>query len=180
MIRDSLSSSLHGHVTVTVDGVDYSEKNLVVHSGADVLAALLAGNNDYRITYAYIEYENTVGAPTPLPIDRANNTAELHGMTAPQDFLRAPLSALPMRSPTSADYTGNQVTFHATSSSTAGTINALSFGAAANSQVIAVSLIASPGSGFSQDVLYARHVLASPQSVTGLGQVSVTWQTEIL
>ena len=103
-------------------------------------------------------------------------------MAIPQDFLRAPLAANPLVSSTAAEYNGNRVTFHAVTTAANGVLHGAStpFTAGAGSKVMALSLVASTGATFGADILYARHVLSTPLPVSGLGQVSVTWQTEVL
>lgn len=183
MLVDRLTpSQLRGSVQVSVAGLTYEARNLVLYSGADILARLLAGETG-KISHVYIEYENTAGAVSPVPAGRGVTAVDLQSMTPPRDFLRAPLAATPLKYSTDVgSYAGNGVTFHAVTTATQGALHgALTpFSAGSNSVVMAVSLVAATRGVIAGDLLYARHVLSTPLPVTGLGQVSVTWNTEVL
>ncbi len=174
-----LIEQLSGRVIVSNERGDRSEgKNLVVYTGGDIIAALLSGKANYKISHFYFEYENVDGSVTAAAVARGDTVSSRQAVSDPYDLLRAPLVAVPLITASDENHEGNQATFHAVTSGTTGLINELTFSAGAFSQVYAVCLVAAPVSEDSgQDVLYARYLLETPVPVTGTGLVSGSWAT---
>jgi hypothetical protein len=181
-MRDTfeIPERLTGRVLVRNDaGAEADGHNDVVYTGGDVIAQLLAGKSNYRISHVYFEYENTAGTPSAGAVARTDRAADIHGYTAPRDIIRAALIAEPLIEAADGDHDGNQVTFHALTTSSTGLLNSLPFSAGSDSKIFAVCLVAAPaGSNHLQDVLYARFVLSTAVPVTGGGQASCTWITK--
>lgn len=175
-----LTKSAHGYVILTnEDGQTVRGDNLIVYHGGDIIAQLLAGNDEYRISHVYFAYENTAGVPTAPAAARSDTVAYFVGLTPPQDYLRAPILDPPIITAGDANHDGNRVTFNSIGSGVTGE-NGLAFGSASNSKVFSVALVASPTGLIASDVLYARYVLPTALPAVGSGQVSVTWATEAI
>lgn len=181
-MRDTfeIKERLTGRVIVRNESGDESiGHNDVVYTGGDIIAQLLAGHPEYRISHVYFEYENTVGVPVAAAVDRTDRAGDIHGYTTPRDIVRAALIAEPLIAPADVDHDGNLVTFHALTTASVGVLDGIPFSAASDSKIFAVCLIAAPaGSDHLQDVLYARFILTTPVPVTGSGQASCTWLTK--
>ncbi len=177
-IRDHLGAErLTGYVTVRSGDVEVRGKNLVVYNGGDIIAALLAGKPNYKISAFYFEYENTAGTPSAAAVDRSDTAADRQAVTTPKDLLRAQLVAAPLIESADDNHLGNQVTFHAVTSATTG-LNGLPFSAGADSKVYAVCLVATPTPGTpADDLLYARFLLDTALPVSGSGSVAGSWVT---
>lgn len=169
--------NLFGRLRVENEAGEFcDQKNMVVYGGADVLARLLAGQNNYRIQHFYLEFQNIAGSPTPLAVSRANNAATVKSyLTTDKDLLRAPLAATPLISASSGTYAGNQATFYALSTATTGLLNGLGFGPGTNSKVMALCLVAAPTGAHADDIVYARAVLGTPVAAVGAGTISASW-----
>lgn len=175
----SLKQFLTGRVVVwnTIGDV-VRATNLVVYTGGDIIAQLLAGNAEYRISHMYFGFENTSGTPVFAPPDRSDTAASaFHSLASPQDYLRAPILLPSQIVAADANHNGNRVTFVAVSNATVGE-NGLDFGAANDSQVASLGLVAAPTGATAGDVLYARVNLPTPLPAAGSGQVSASWSTE--
>jgi hypothetical protein len=174
----SLADMLRGYVRVWNEAGDVVEaKNLVVYTGGDILAALLGGQAEYRISNFYFEYENTAGVPAPPAAARTDTVALFLGLTAPQDFISAPILLPPQYSTSDVNHVANQVTFLSVANAVAG-YHGVPFGAANNSKVYGLGLVASPTGVTTGDVLYAHFILPTALPAAGSGQISATWMTE--
>jgi len=176
--RLNLSAMLSGYVRVWNDAGDVVEgKNLVVYTGGDIIAQLLAGNCEYRISHFYFGYENTVGAPVAPAAARTDTVSYFSSMAPPQDYLRAAILEPPVLSASDVNHNSNVATFNSVATATIGE-NGLAFGPANDSKVFTVGMVAAPTGAVGGDVLYARYVLPVPLPAAGSGQVSATWATE--
>jgi len=100
----------------------FRKKNLILYGGADIMAALLAGDMNHRISHMYFEFENTVGAPAVPTITRGDGRSYFAGLTggSNRDWVRVPiimnptLSVVPNDSP---NFAGNTALFAATTAS---------------------------------------------------------------
>lgn len=174
----NLKKLLTGYVRVWNElGQSVEANNLVVYTGGDVIAQLLAGNSEYRISHMYFAYENTAGAPTAPAPTRSSTTTFYSGLIAPQDYLRAATLQPPTITAADANHNGNRATFTAIANSVAGE-NGTPYGAANNSKVWNVGLVAAPTGAVAGDVLYASFTLPTEIPAAGSGQISATWATE--
>ena len=143
-----------GHVKMLVE-----QKNIIPYQGADVLARLLAGDEDYAPGAMFFEYENTAGSPTvPTPLRSEGIDYYLSDLPldANKDYIRAPLVVSPAISASGSDYNGNQVTFFAITSGTSG-VHGRTFDHSVNSKVYGVALAATPTpTQYTQDLLFSR------------------------
>jgi len=151
--------------------------NLVTYQGGDILAALLSGDQRFKISHMYFEFENVDGVPGAAAAARTDTGASVRSLATPRDLVRAPLVATPLKSAADANHAGNRVTFHALTTASVGLINGLPFGAASFSKVYAACLVAAVGGAdHTQDLVYARWIPPAPLPVVQ-GQVSGTWTT---
>ena len=167
-----------GHVTVSNGIETVTGCNLVVYTGGDIIANLLAGNTAWKISQMAFEYQNTTGTPTPAAAARTDTVASaLTALTGAFDYLRGGLIASPLLSAGDANHNSNRAQFTALSTATQG-VHGVAFGAASNSKIYAMSLLASPTGVASGDVMYARYILTTPLPAAGAGQVTASWLTE--
>jgi hypothetical protein len=153
-------------------------RNLIVYSGADVLARLLAGQPKYAPNAMYLEFKNTGGSSVPAPsYGRGLATEYYQTLASDVDFLRIPLMVTPFLSASDNNYKNNQVTYFATSQGVAGAkaISPLPFNT--NSVVYGAALVAMPDlNDVSQDVVFSRVYteIGSIQKEVG-HEIGVTW-----
>lgn len=155
--------------------------NLVVYTGADIVANLLAGNANYRLARFWFEFTNgTPALPVPARTDTAASV--LAGATGSKDIIRGPLVSQPLLAAATSAYNSNVGTYHAMSVGTVGEKNGLGFSGSASSQITAICLVASPvpGATITSDVLYARWALPAALAVGSSGQIAASWITEAL
>jgi len=179
-MRDTLNLNalLRGYVRVwNSDGVSVESSNLVVFTGGDIIARLLGGEIEYRISGMYFEYENTVGVPAPAAAVRTDTNAYYLGLAAPFDFIESATLQPPQYSTSDVNHNYNQVTFLSIANAVAG-YHAVPFGAANNSKVYGLGLVASPTGLTPGNVLYARYILPTPLPAAGSGQISAAWMQE--
>lgn len=137
-----------------------SQKNIIPYQGADILARILSGDNDYKPGAMFFEYENTAGTPSPPAPARDEDISyylnELP-LTPNRDYLRIPLVVAPSLTASSSSYAGNQVTFFALTAGTSG-IHGEAFGSGPPaSKVYGVALAATPEpTQYTQDWLFSR------------------------
>lgn len=174
----SIKKLLRGFVTVRNEaGMVVRATNLVVYTGGDIIAQLLAGNIEYRISHMYFGFENTVGVPSFAAPARTDVTGFFSGLIAPQDYLRTPILLPTPLTAADGNHNGNRATFSAIAVDVVG-VNGVPFGSASNSQVATIGLVAAPTGVVGGDVLYARVNLATALPAAGSGQISATWATE--
>lgn len=180
MIADSLTldNRLKGYVKVENEaGQKVEACNLVVYTGGDIIAQLLAGNSEYNISHMYFAFENTAGTPTAPAAARSDVADYFHSLSAPQDFLRAEVLSPVTITAADVNHNGNRATFNAIAVDSTG-VNGVTFSAGSNSKVFSIGLVAAPTGVYTGDVLYARFVLPTALPVVGSGQISATWATE--
>ncbi len=177
--RVDLKKLLRGYVRLENEAGEVVEgRNLVVYTGGDIIAQLLTGNLDYQITHMYFGYENTLGVPSKPAASRTDTAASIfHALVAPDDFLRAPILQPVTLEAADVNHSFNRATFNAVANGSAGVLG-LDYGAAFNSKVWGVALVASPGVDYTGDWMYAYYVLPTALPAAGTGQVSATWATE--
>jgi hypothetical protein len=104
--------------------VIFRKKNLILNEGADIMAALLAGDVRAFPSHMYFHFENTNSTVTPpAEITRADGGAffrSIDGSSPPHDWLRVPIITNPRISilnppGQSGVFGGNVVTFSASS-----------------------------------------------------------------
>lgn len=163
----------------------HRSQNLVLFSGADVLANLIAGRPGWNISTLYLEFKNLAspGDPVSAPTyDRTGGIEYYTGLAASPDtdFVRVPLTTLPMfGNSDNTKYNNNLVTFFAMSEGTVG-FHGKPFSAAANSAVYGAALVAAPNfADQSQDVVYARVYDGIDKTLKEIGhEVGVTWTAQ--
>lgn len=169
---------LRGFVEVRNEaGVIVRAKNLVVYTGGDIIAKLLGGQPEFRISHMYFAFENTVGVPVPPVPVRTDTVAQFSSLVAPRDYIRAPVLVPPAFSASDGDHNYNQATFTSIAAAAAGE-GGVPFGAANDSKVYALGLVAAPTGAVAGDVLYAYFALPAALPAAGSGQISATWMTE--
>jgi hypothetical protein len=168
---------LRGFVRIT-NGIDTIEShNLVVYTGGDIIAKLLGAQSNYAIAYMYFGYENNAGVPAPVVPVRTNTTAYYTALVAPFDFIRAPVLIPPAFSASDANHNFNQATFTSIATAAAGE-HGVPFGAANNSKVTNLGIVAAPTGAAAGDVLYAQFGLPTALPAAGSGQIAATWMLE--
>ena len=160
--------------------------NLILYSGADVLAKLLSGNSEYKINGMYLEFKNLADPTdpiTPPTFDRTGGRDYYDGLVSSPDtdFIRVSLASLPLLQATDVDYSNNQITFFSISSGSTG-FHGKTFSSAANSAVFGAALIATPGgSDQAQDIVYARVYSGIDKILKESSrEIGVTWVTQFL
>ena len=168
------------------------DNTLLVSWGFAAAKALGAGDGDYRIRTAYIEFRNmadplaAISTPTPTAYeDRSYYTT----LASPRDYLRVPVLGEPtlgIASGYEAYFTdgvdGNELLFLSQTAGATG-VNGLPFSAAVNSKIYGLGLAASPDyDDPSQDVLISRayYAAAGQQVKPATGQVVVSWRMKFL
>ena len=162
-------------------------KNLILFSGADILAQALAGTPGYKVSTLYLEFKNLAmpGDPVPIPsFDRTGGVAYYNGLASSLDidYLRIPLQISPsFGTSDETDYENNRVTFVGISEGTLGFHGKL-FGSGANSAVYGAALVASPApDDQTQDRVFSRVYAgvvagwASAIEKQAGTQIGVTW-----
>jgi hypothetical protein len=152
--------------------------NLVVFSGADIIAKAITGDTAYRLSTLYFEFDNVTLSPPPSYLtDRTADRSYYDFSAGTRDFLRVPLSGAPAMAASTVDYDGNQLTFFGMTSGSgqlggAGTANYTN----GVSSVIGVGLLASPTPLVqANDVLFARTYLTVPIQKEANKQVAISW-----
>lgn len=171
-------TGLRGHVRVSNENGEYRDShNIIVYTGGDIITQLLGSQSQYRISGVYFAFQNggTPVAPSP---SRLITASTFRALTAPQDFIKAPVLIPPTFTASDVNHTANQATFVSIASATVGSLNALPFGSGSGSQVFMLGLIASPTGAIPGDFLYAYFGLPSPLPAAGSGQISASWMVE--
>ena len=148
-------------VTKQIDRI-VEKHNLILYSGADVMARVLAGQN-YAVSTMYVEFKNLAvpGTVTPPTFGRepAHGLAYYDSLSGSVDvdFLRIPIVISPsLTSSDVASFDNNQVNFFAITEGTQG-FHGKDFSAASNSAVYGAALVSSPvWSDQTQDIVFAR------------------------
>jgi hypothetical protein len=156
--------------------------NLVLYSGADILAKLLAGTAGYSVTTMYLEFKNLADPSdpiTPPAFDRTGGIAYYTGLSSSPDvdYLRVPLVSLPDLTSSDGDiYDFNQAAFFAMSEGIAG-VHGKTFSSAANSAVYGAALAATPDPGDpTADLVFSRVYTGIDKILKETGfEIGVTW-----
>jgi hypothetical protein len=127
-IKDSFSNFASGEIVAGYRDIKSGKftpvihkKNLITFGGADVLAKLISGDNRYAISGMYFKFQNTNDVPSEDSIDRSDNLSHFlnsSNFTESKDWLRVPIittGKISQNPYNSSDYSGNRVTFVATS-----------------------------------------------------------------
>jgi hypothetical protein len=147
--------------------------NLILYSGADILANVVSGNPAYAINVMYLEYENAP-APVAPAYARDGGFAYYNGLVSPQDIIRVPLIVQPeISSSDLVNYEGNQPTFFSVSEGSVGAVTGVLFNPTSN--VYGAALVAAPDiNDRSQDKVFSRVYFTPIPKQTGF-EIGVTW-----
>lgn len=136
-------------------------KNDRLFGGSDIIARLLAGDEQFKPATIYFEFENLAVSGTPIPapsFDRSDGIdyyLSLSGSSV-KDFLRVPMVLNPEVVASAGDFAGNQVNYFAISEGTSG-FHGRAFSDTANSEVYGAALVATPTiDSQDDDIVYAR------------------------
>lgn len=164
------------------------QKNMILFEGADVMAALLGGDLNFRISHFYLEYKNTVGTPTAPTITRDAGRSYFSSLdgSAAHDWVRVPIILNPTLSVVpaeSSDYTGNSVIFTATTASVTPATGKspvanyfLSSGVDGPSKITSLALVASPDrNAESKDRVFSRVNLGTPMPLQPSSNIIFLW-----
>ena len=161
-----------------------NRKNLILYSGADILARALSGTPGWFVNTIYIEYQN-LASPSDSPVIPAYDRTVPSGIgyynglgASPNgDFLRVPLLTNPLLSSSDpTNYNANQIAFFALSEGATGFFGKL-FNPSVNSCVIGGALIAAPVvDEQSSDVVFSRTYLTPDKILLQSGyQIGLNW-----
>ena len=153
--------------------------NLVLYSGADILARLLSANNPVPVNTMYLEFKNLAHPEdpiTPPSFDRSADLSYYTGLPSGSDFLRIPLYVAPTLSASAPQYKNNQITFFGISEGLSG-FNGTPFNPSANSTVFGAALVAAANpTDQSQDLIFSREYAGIGQILKESGfEVGITW-----
>lgn len=162
--------------------------NLILFSGADIMAQAIAGTPGWFVNTMYIEYQN-LSSPSDSPVipayDRTipSGIGYYNGLGASPngDFLRVPLLTSPLiTSSNPSDYNANQVAFFALSEGSSGFFGRL-FSPSVNSCVIGGALICAPViDEQSSDVVFSRTYLTPDKILLQSGyQIGLSWSVRV-
>lgn len=160
--------------------------NLILYSGADVLAAALSGKAGWFVNTMYLEYQNLAspGDPTVIPtFDRSGGIDYYNGLSSSpdSDFLRVSLLTNPLITSTNPTlYNGNQAAFFALSEGSTGFFGK-PFGPGSNSAVCGAALVCAPDpTSQATDVVFARTYTNIDKILVQAGfQVGVNWVVQL-
>lgn len=191
---DLAVSNVYGHYSVyRIDDSGkwnflFDKKNTVLYTWGYLAAKLFGeGDSDYKVSAAYIEYENVVNSSDPATIptvSRDDDISYFTGLAGNKDYLRVALSGTPTIDVSSGyeDYfvgdQGNQCTFVAQTTGSTG-VNGLDFSDLVNSKVYGITLVATPlFSDKSQDVLFCRGYFDVADQVLKLAgsNIGIRWK----
>lgn len=164
---------------------EISTHNLILFSGADVLAQCLAGNSKFAVTTMYLEFKN-LGSPgdpiVPPAFDRTGGIGYYNGLVSSldTDFIRVPLTVNPTITPSGLEYNGNRLTFFGMTEGTTGFFGK-PFNPGVNSAVYGAGLIAAPDADDqSQDVVFSRVYAGIDKVLKQTGyEIGVVWTVQL-
>lgn len=156
--------------------------NLILYSGADILAKCLTGDATYAVSSMFMEFKNLPSPSdpiTPPAFDRSGGIAYYTGLAASldTDYLRVPLVASPdFASSDDTYYENNQVTFFAISEGSTG-VHGKTFSPVSNSAVYGAALVATPEpTQPTQDVVFSRVYSGVGKVLKESGfEIGITW-----
>lgn len=164
------------------------DNTLMVSWGFAAAKLFGAGDRNYRINRAYIEFENVASPGNTVSVpayDKFDSRSYYDNLSSPRDYLRVPLIGQPelfigsgYENYFTAGVDGNALRFFAQSVGTSG-INGRTFSDSVNSKVFGVALVASPVDGDrTQDVVVSRGYFATSQQKlkASSGQIGIGWE----
>lgn len=167
-----------------------AKHNLIMYSGADIMAQCLTGAVSYAVAAMYLEFQNNAGSSSssssssvaPPTFDRTGGIAYYNGLAGypDRDYLRVPLMVNPTIVASSALYNGNQITFFAISDGIVG-FHGKPFGESSNSAVIGAALVATPDwASQATDQVFSRVYsgIDAVRKETGF-EIGVTWTVRL-
>lgn len=156
------------------------KRNLIVDQSADAIARMADPTSNYAVRYMYFEFSNS--SPDPSDPGTGDTAADYGSIEAPGDYLRVPILAGPALSVTpgeEARYSGNAITFFATTGSAPltggiplGEVNQEAFGP--GSKVCAAGLVVSDGQR-RNDLLHSRTLVSPVFSKTADYEFDLHW-----
>ena len=140
-------------------------KNMILYSGADIMAKAIVGTPKMRIGGMYMEYSNEVPAISAAPaVTRDRLPADYEALTTPYGYSRVPLTAAPGFAPGDVEYQGNIVTVQAQTNGSSEAGEPLTDNV---SYVYAAALVAMPEpDDKAQDILFSAANIYEPDLVT--------------
>lgn len=162
-------------------------KNNVMADYACITARLLRGDINYRLSMAYIEFQNVASPGDPadeIVFDFSDGVEYFTGLedSPNRDYIRAPLT---VSEPSIEDGmedvfpNGNKILAYATSNGIVG-VHGKPFTEAANSVVCAVAIVATPNKDDpTQDLIYARWSAAEAAQWPKVDDKKITIEWEL-
>jgi len=158
------------------------KQNLILYSGADIMAKCLAGDTAYAISSMLMEFKNLPSPSdpiTPPAFDRTGGIAYYNGLAASldTDYVRVPLVSSPDFTLSDAlYYQNNEATYFAVSEGSAG-VHGKAFGPGSNSAVYGAALVATPDPVQpSSDVVFSRVYSGIGKILKEAGfEIGITW-----
>jgi hypothetical protein len=198
-IKEKVNNFAKGEISVFQRDRDSGESSLVFHKdnlitygAADIMAKLLSGDSRYAISHMYFKFKN--GTPTNDSISRSSNAAQFLAMdgTNDEDWLRIPIitnGAISKSPHDSVDFSGNKVTFVATTAA-APTVGSEIIGEAGepfsdstpsgSSKIFSIALVAAPEKqNKAHDVVFARTHISSITAIAN-SYIDVFWSVTFL
>lgn len=134
--------------------------NTVLFGGADIMARVVSGDEEFKISAMYFEFENLASPGDAIvapAFDRSGGLTYYQSLASPKDYLRVPIDiGVSILSSDVTKYQGNQTTFFALTGGTEGVLGR-PFNAASNSTVYGVALAATPVlADPTQDIVFSR------------------------
>jgi hypothetical protein len=160
--------------------------NTLLYTWGFVIARCVGvGDPQYRVSVAYLEFENNAGPISVPSFNREDGLEYYAGLASSpvRDYLRVPIRPQPdiVVAPGFETYLdpdqGNQCVFYAQSQGTAG-VHGRPFSDSVNSTVFGVALAAAPvAADPSQDVLFARSYYPAANQVPKVpsGQIGIQY-----
>jgi hypothetical protein len=158
------------------------KQNLILYSGADVMAKCLSGNSNYAISSMFMEFKNLPSPSdsiTPPAFDRTGGIGYYSGLSSSldTDYVRVPLVSMPDFDTSDALYYNfNQATYFAISEGSTG-VHGKTFGPGTNSAVYGAALVATPEPAQpAQDVVFSRVYSGVGKILKEAGfEIGITW-----
>ena len=171
-----------------------TQHNMVMYQGADIIAALLSGDQSAALSHMYFHYSNDGDTtPTVPTLDRTMGGSWFYDYVTGVDYydwLRVPIITAPrlFRSPSnSSNYTANGIYLTATAAASESmhgeSPQGNEFGSGAvpsPSIVFAAALVSAANPSFpSQDKIFSRVNLVTPLTTVAGSQPTIFWSVSI-
>lgn len=167
------------------------QKNLILYEAADIMSMLVKGRSEYRVSHMYFQYQNTVGTPVQPSLTKDLGRSDFDSITGAdkRDWLRVPIITEPLiDSSDEAVYENNQVTFTASSASSASLTGESPAGNVFSdttpdgpSKIYSLALVSTPTiSDNTKDRIFSRVNPASILTVQAGHHVTVFWRLRFL